>query len=121
MVPNKTWFHVTVVRKRRTIQIYIDGVLSREAKSKTGVANIENNTNVKLGDSRRGTPTAQYEDLRIYDRALDAAEIQALIPPVNRPLSEGEIELVGTDGTTVILNQDVADLFRFGTRRSGSI
>ena len=113
MVPNKTWFHIAVVRKRRTIQIYIDGVLSATAKSKTGVANIKNNTDVKLGDSRRGTPTAQYEDLRIYDRALDTAEIQALIPPINRPLRAGEIELVAADGAAVILKKDVGHLSRF--------
>ncbi|MEM6435404.1 MAG: LamG domain-containing protein, partial [Cyanobacteria bacterium P01_D01_bin.115] len=113
MVPDKAWFHVAVVRKRRTIQIYINGVLSATAKSKTGIANIKNNTDVKLGDSRRGTPTAQYEDLRIYDRALGAAEIQALIPPVNRPLSKGEIELLATDGAAVILRKDVKNLSRF--------
>ena len=113
MVPNKTWFHVAVVRKRRTIQIYINGVLSVTAKSKTGVANIKNDTDVKLGNSRRGTPNAQYEDLRIYDRALDASEIQSLIPPANRPLREGEIELVATDGATVILKKDVGHLSRF--------
>lgn len=113
MVSDRTWFHVAVVRKGRTIQIYIDGVLSATAKSKTGVANIKNDTDVKLGDSRRGTPNAQYEDLRIYDRALDTQEIQALIPPVNRPLRAGEIELIAADGTAVIRRKDVGHLSRF--------
>ena len=113
MVPDKTWFHVAVVRKRQAIQIYINGVLSATARSKTGVANLQNNTDVKLGDSRRGTPTAQYEDLRIYDRALDAKAIQALIPPVNRPLRKSEIELVATDGAAVIFRKDTRDLSHF--------
>ncbi|MEO0769991.1 MAG: LamG-like jellyroll fold domain-containing protein, partial [Cyanobacteria bacterium J06649_4] len=113
MVYDRTWFHVAVVRKRRIIQIYIDGVLSIEEKSKTGVANIKNDTDVKLGDSRRGTPNAQYEDLRIYDRALDAAEIQALIPSSNRPLRAGEIELVAADGAAMLLRKDVGHLSRF--------
>ena len=39
-VPNRAWFHVAVVRKGRTIQIYIDGVLAAEAASTTGIANI---------------------------------------------------------------------------------
>ena len=65
MVYDRTWFHVAVVRKGRTIQIYINGVLSIEEKSKTGIANIKNDTDVKLGHSRRGTPEAQYEDLKI--------------------------------------------------------
>ena len=76
MVPNRAWFHVAVVRKGRTIQIYIDGVLAAEAASTTGIANINNKADVKLGHSRRGTPTAQYEDLRIYHTALSAAQIQ---------------------------------------------
>ncbi|NER83868.1 MAG: LamG domain-containing protein [Leptolyngbya sp. SIO1D8] len=115
MVSNRTWFHVAVVRKGRTIQIYIDGVLAAEAESKTGVANINNNVDVKLGHSRRGTPTAQYEDLRIYHTALNATEVAALVPPVNRPLREGEIELVGADKAAVILNQNIDNLGQFSS------
>jgi hypothetical protein len=58
MVSNQTWFHVAVVRQGSTIKIYIDGVLEAEATSKTGVANINNNADVKLGRSRRLTPNA---------------------------------------------------------------
>ncbi|MBE9069082.1 LamG domain-containing protein, partial [Leptolyngbya cf. ectocarpi LEGE 11479] len=115
MASNRTWFHVAVVRKGRTIKIYIDGVLAAEATSKTGVANINNNADVKLGHSRRGTPNAQYEDLRIYHTALSDAEIQALVPPANPPLREGEIELVGTDNAAVILTQNVEDLSHFSS------
>ncbi len=113
MVYDRTWFHVAVVRKGRTIKIYIDGVLAAEAESKTGVVNINNNVDVKLGHSRRGTPTAQYDDLRIYHAALTTEQIQALIPPTNRPLNAGEIELVATDEATILLKQDVEDLSRF--------
>ncbi|MFK8184650.1 MAG: LamG domain-containing protein, partial [Phormidesmis sp.] len=109
-MPNRAWVHVAAVRRGRTIEIYIDGVPSAKATSKTGIANIKNDADVKLGHSRRGTPTAQYEDLRIYDQALSTAEIQALIPPLNRPLKEGEIELQATDGATVVLKENVADL-----------
>ena len=113
MVPDQVWFHVTVVRRRRLIRIYINGVHSATAKSKTGIANIKNNTDVKLGDSRRGTPNAQYEDLRIYDRALNATEVKALIPQANRPLRAGEIELIAADGAAVIRRKDVGHLSRF--------
>jgi hypothetical protein len=37
------------------------------------------------------------------------------VPSVNRPLREGEIELVGVDNATVILNQNVDDLSRFSS------
>ncbi|MEO0868580.1 MAG: LamG domain-containing protein, partial [Cyanobacteria bacterium J06642_11] len=112
---SRQWLHVAVVRQGRTIKIYIDGVLKAEATSKTGVANIKNNTDVKLGHSRRGTPNAQYEDLRIYHTALSDAEIQALVPSANRPLREGEIELVGADKAAVILNQNVDNLSQFSS------
>ncbi|MEM6453070.1 MAG: LamG domain-containing protein [Cyanobacteria bacterium P01_D01_bin.105] len=112
VLPNKTWFHVAAVREGRKISIYIDGVLAAEAESKTGIANIENDTDVKLGHSRRGTPEAQYEDLRIYYKALSAEEIQSLLPTANPPLRAGEAELVAADGAAVILKQDVDNLHR---------
>jgi hypothetical protein len=115
MIASRTWFHVAVVRAGQTLKIYIDGALAAEGASETGVANINNEADVKLGHSRRGTPNAQYEDLRIYHTALSAAEVNALVSPVNRPLREGEIELVATDKTAVILKQDVEDLSHFST------
>lgn len=110
MIKNRTWFHVAVVREGPTLKIYIDGILAAEGASETGVADLNNDVDVKLGHSRRGTPTAHYEDLRIYHTALDATQIQNLIPPLNRLLRPGEIELVATDDAAVILAQDVADL-----------
>ncbi|MEL6778148.1 MAG: LamG domain-containing protein [Cyanobacteria bacterium J06597_16] len=112
VLPNKTWFHIAAVREGRKIKIYIDGVLAAKAESKTGVANIKNDTDVKLGHSRRGTPKAQYEDLRIYDKALSAEEIKALLPTGNPPLRAGEAELVAADGAAVVLKQDVNNLRR---------
>ena len=110
MIKNRTWFHVAVVREGPTLKIYINGVMAAEGVSETGVANISNDVDVKLGHSRRGTPIAHYEDLRIYHTALNATQIQNLIPPLNRPLRPGEIELIATDGAAVPLSQDVADL-----------
>ncbi|MEM6452535.1 MAG: LamG-like jellyroll fold domain-containing protein [Cyanobacteria bacterium P01_D01_bin.105] len=112
VLPKRTWFHIAVVREGRKIKIYIDGVLAAEAESKTGIANIKNNTDVKLGHSRRGTPEAQYEDLKIYDKALSANEIQSLLPTLSPRLRAGEAELVSADGAAVLLNQDVDNLHR---------
>ena len=112
VLPNRAWFHIAAIREGQKISIYIDGVLAAEAESQTGVANINNDTDVKLGHSRRGTPTAQYEDLRIYDTALSADEIKALLPTGNPRLNAGEVELVAADGAAIILKQDVDDLHR---------
>ncbi|MEL6161942.1 MAG: LamG domain-containing protein [Cyanobacteria bacterium J06627_32] len=112
VLPERTWFHIAAVREGRKIKIYIDGVLAAEAESKTGIANIKNDIDVKLGHSRRGTPEAQYEDLRIYYKALSSKEIQALLPAANPLLHAGEAELVAADGAAVVLKQDVDNLHR---------
>ena len=44
---------------------------------------------------------------RRFEARMSQHCIQALIPPVNRPLRAGEIELVSADRSAVILNQNV--------------
>ena len=110
---DKKWHHIALVREGRTVQIYLDGTRVAGGASKTGIANINRAVDVKLGHYTRDTPIARYEDLRIYHAALTTEQIQALIPPINRPLSAGEIELVATDEAAILLKQDVVDLSRF--------
>ena len=110
---DKKWHHIALVREGRTVKVYFDGTLVAEGASKTGVANINRTVDVKLGHYTRHTPLAHYEDLRIYHTALSAGQIKALIPPINRPLGAGEIELVATDEAAVLLKQDVANLSPF--------
>ncbi|ESA36374.1 egf domain-containing protein [Leptolyngbya sp. Heron Island J] len=109
------WHHIAAVRQGRSLKLYIDGELSDEGKSKTGIANITTDAVLLLGARGLKTPVAQYEDLRIYHTALNAADVKALVPPVNRPLNEGEIELVAADNAAVILTQNVDDLSRFSS------
>ncbi|MHA7581154.1 LamG-like jellyroll fold domain-containing protein [Paenibacillus vandeheii] len=112
LLQHKKWHHIAIVREGRTIKIYIDGELAAEGSSPTGVANINNGTNLRLGDWKRGAAVAQYEDLRIYHTALNAEQVQSLVTPVNRQLRAGEIELVAVDDAAVILTQDAEDLTR---------
>ncbi|MBE9067370.1 LamG domain-containing protein [Leptolyngbya cf. ectocarpi LEGE 11479] len=109
------WHHIAAVRQGRSLKLYIDGELSDEGTSKTGIANIITDTVLFLGARGLKTPIAQYEDLRIYHTALNAEDIRALVPPVNRPLNEGEIELVATDNAAVILTQNDTNLSRFSS------
>lgn len=106
------WFHVALVRQGRTVKVYVDGVLQAEGESKTGVADIKGSVPVFLGHYRRETPGALYEDLRIYNTALSVAQINNLIPPRNRVLRPGEVELIATGGATVILTDAEANLGR---------
>jgi|GEM_PF-3165846 len=110
---DKKWHHVTVVREGRSLKLYIDGELSAEGVAKTGIADINNGHMLRLGMSRRKSAIARYEDIRIYHTALNAVQVKNLVPPVNRLLREGEIELVAPDDAAVILTEDVADLYRF--------
>lgn len=66
------WHHIAAVREGRTLKVYLDGALVAQGTSNTGVANINNGIDLKLGNWNSGTPTARYEDLRIYHSALNA-------------------------------------------------
>ncbi|MEM9953679.1 MAG: LamG-like jellyroll fold domain-containing protein [Chloroflexota bacterium] len=109
----KRWFHVAIVREGRTLKIYVDGVLQAEATSDTGIANIDNGVALRLGHYREETPTARYEDLRIYHTALNAVQVQNLIPPPNRLLRPGQVELTGMTDAMIILSQSETDLFQY--------
>ncbi|MEM7799874.1 MAG: LamG domain-containing protein, partial [Chloroflexota bacterium] len=109
----KRWVHVALVRQGPSLKIYFDGVLHAENKSNTGVANIKNNVDFKLGHTIRHTPTARYEDLRIYDRALSGGEILNLVPPANALLLPGQVELIAVDQAAVTLREDEQDLLRY--------
>jgi len=113
---DQKWHHVALVRQGKTLKIYFDGTLVQTGTSRRGVANIKSSVDVKLGHYTRHTPIAQYEDLRIYHEALSDDEIQSLVPPVNRRLNAGEMELVAIDNAAVLLKQDVADLSRFSSQ-----
>lgn len=115
LLTEQKWGHVAIVRQGPTLKVYFDGALVAEKTSTTGVANISNSHDFRLGDWTRNTPIAKYEDLRIYDTALNDFQIQNLQPLVNRVLREGEVELVATDNTTVTLTEDVANIETFST------
>ena len=110
------WHHIAIVRQGRSLKLYIDGELSEESRSKTGVANITTKANMSLGTQGRKTPIASYEDIRIYHTALSKAAIRELVTPENRPLRAGEIELIATDNAAVLLKRDATHLTRFSPR-----
>jgi len=73
------WHQVATVRMGNSLTLYIDGQLDKTA-SANGIANISNNNDFRLGRSYAGFPNAvvQYDNLRIYNRALSECEIQLL-------------------------------------------
>lgn len=80
--PN-AWQHVAVVARRGkgSTRIYVNGV--PVAKGTIGPANLDNpNLDLQIGRILDGNPLrGQLDEARLYRRALDEAEIQALLEP----------------------------------------
>ncbi len=85
IVTVNTWYHLGVVRKAGTIQIYIDGVAGPVAPATKATLNFstcqyligvdpDGGCEASLGNYFDG----QLDDIRIYSRALSAADIAAL-------------------------------------------
>jgi len=77
---NGQWHHVVVVREAASLKIYVDGEPARSGAS-NAIANIVNGNPFKLGRSvhdiqGRFAPNANYTDLRIYNAALNAAQVK---------------------------------------------
>lgn len=75
------WHHVAWTRQGTTLQVYVDGALNN-SKISSGVANITNNTAMRLGASTCTVDGTQpyrgaVDELRIFNRALSSTEIYA--------------------------------------------
>jgi hypothetical protein len=76
--------HVAVTRGGATMTLYVDGVQVASG-SAAGTANVANSNLFKIGRSLNDpccpgnfTPTATFDELRIYNRALTADQIEDL-------------------------------------------
>jgi hypothetical protein len=78
------WHTLVVVRIGKNLALYIDGNPDRTGTSATGIANIKNGNDFKLGRSlvdsqeNKFTPNAVYKNLYVYDRALTQNEIKEM-------------------------------------------
>jgi hypothetical protein len=120
---NDTWHHITVVRQQRTLKLYIDGRFSGEGTA-SGVANIANGNELRVGNLNPGgngsasTPTAEFEDLRIYAQALSNQQVSELVQRVSTlipSLKQGEIELKTPNDFSQTWVNNVNDLSLFST------
>ena len=99
-VDNNQWHHAVGVRNGDTITIYIDGVQEGTA---TGVSayNISNATTFFVGAYGTGAGQANWngliDDVRVYNRALSATEIQALYESTYRAVNVSQNNRL-TDG-----------------------
>jgi uncharacterized protein len=80
-LPSGTWKHVAVTLSGSTGVLYVDGVQVGTNTAMTLKPSSLGNTNLNyIGKSQYGDPylNGLVDDFRIYDRALSAAEVQAL-------------------------------------------
>ncbi len=82
-IPLGCWYHVAVVRKAHQTSLYVNGELVKIINSSTNQrVNIRNDeAEFRIGDSECLTDSkfrGFLDELRIYNRALDADEIQQL-------------------------------------------
>ena len=69
------WHHILARRSGATTQLYVDGLFKVEDTS--AGSDLNNTSPIRMGSN--GSPSAStVDDVRIYNRALSAAEIQAL-------------------------------------------
>ena len=77
------WHHIVVTRSGTTLNLYIDGDLSKSGTG-NGAANINNGKAFKLGRSlvsastSRFSPDALFDDVAIYNTALTASQVMSL-------------------------------------------
>ncbi len=102
---NNTWYHLTGTYDGANIKIYLNGVLSattaRTGPIGTNTANINIGRDADSGGRRyyRG----RIDDVRIYNRALTAEEIQALLVSTQaaKPVPANNATDVARDGQTL--------------------
>jgi hypothetical protein len=75
------WHHVVGVASRSTgLKLYVDGVLAGTNNSLTG-GDISSSLPLTLGHAAANTMNGLLDDVRIYNYALSAADIQTLYTP----------------------------------------
>lgn len=103
-VNDDTWHHLAAVNDGVTVKLYIDGALDTGGSILSGLPLA--NTGFYLGKSNLPDPLGYagvIDDLRIYNRPLSAAEVDALFasaPSNNLPLA---VTRTGAGGGTVAI------------------
>ncbi|MHC4251006.1 MAG: LamG-like jellyroll fold domain-containing protein, partial [Planctomycetota bacterium] len=92
-IVNDTWYHVAVVYDGSAadrLSIYVDGALGATSNAPNGTLQDSAGSPIALGLARpdgdlHGDFHGFLDDVRIYDRAFDAAEIQAIFDATRGP------------------------------------
>jgi hypothetical protein len=72
------WKHLTVVRDQRELRIHVDGRLMSSAEIADPSIDVSNEAPLRIGGGMQDTFHGRMRDVRLYNRALSAPEIEAL-------------------------------------------
>jgi hypothetical protein len=79
------WKHVAVVRNGGTLHFYTDGKMAASAACEADKVDLSNEAPLKIGLGSHSHFRGKIREVRLYNRALGDAEIQAI---ASRPRSE---------------------------------
>ena len=106
------WHLITGVREDSIIKLYVDAVL-KSAKSVGDVSVNNVGRNIRIANSQRNAyyTNAMYDDVRIYDKALNQAEILGLYTLSNNPpiVDAGADQVITLPNNMAALSGNVTD------------
>jgi hypothetical protein len=89
-VPLNTWTHVAVVRNGASLSFYVNGTLTSSTNAMDTNPFRNGSNTLRVGSQSRGGVNRHFpgriDELRIYSRALTAAQLQA---DMNAPIGSG--------------------------------
>ena len=113
------WHHVVGVRDGDNIKIYLDGILrgSTNIPSGTSVNEAGNDLMIGTNNPLAYRANAQFDDISIYDRALNDAEILELFQPTNgTSLWSQNTNNIFYNGRVAVNTQTVPDGYEFAVK-----
>ncbi len=117
-----SWKHVAVTRSQQTVTIYLDGVaVGSNSSMPFSPSDLGNTTQNRIGRSQYNDPylDGQVDDFRIYERALSAADLAALVaepPPL--PDAPANVSAASGIGKVTLAWNTVANAASYVVKRS---
>ena len=109
---NNTWYHVVGTWDGANMNLYVNGVSDATPVAKTGTMAADSAV-TEIGSRGGGTQhfwNGSIDDLRIYDRALSASEVQSLYSAgIGTPPPLFDFALSNSGNVSVVQGQSVSD------------
>ncbi len=115
-----TWYHAVGVYDGSQVKVYINGIVGSEIDSLTGLTEYDSAHDLKIGQGMEGT----IDEVRIYNRALSAGEVQKLYEWAPGPImhlkmdkKSGDIayDTSGNENNGTLTNGPVRSMGKYGS------